>query len=245
MKENINILKKEFDRIKNLGWIKSERKGTSGIGYTFEKLLGKEEDNFYLPDFQGIEIKTKRHFSKGYLTLFNLTPDGEYLFPIEYIRNKYGYKDKEIPSQKVFQYTVSNENKSTFMNKIFRLKINYNNNKIVLEIINLIDYSKDTSISWSFEEISQRIYNKISYLALVKADIETKNEVEYIKYYDIEIYKLKDLKTFLSLIEDGTIRITFKIGIFHSGTRIGQVHDHGTGFDIHKNDIKKLYDQII
>lgn len=216
MEENINNLIKKFNKIKNLGWVKSERKGTSGIGYTFEKLIGKKEDNFFLPDFQGIEIKTKRNFSKGYLTLFNLTPDGDYLFPIEYIRNKYGYSDKEIPNQKVFQYSVSNENKASFMNKFFKLKVDYNNQKIGLEIVNLLDYSKDTSISWSFKEIKERLYNKISYLAIVKTNIETKNEVDYIRYYDMKIYKLRDLSTFIKPIENGTIRITFKIGIFHS-----------------------------
>lgn len=216
MEENINNLIKKFNKIKNLGWVKSERKGTSGIGYTFEKLIGKKEDNFFLPDFQGIEIKTKRNFSKGYLTLFNLTPDGDYLFPIEYIRNKYGYSDKEIPNQKIFQYSVSNENKASFMNRFFKLKVDYNNQKIGLEIVNLLDYSKDTSISWSFKEIKERLYNKISYLAIVKTNIETKNEVDYIRYYDMKIYKLRDLSTFIKPIENGTIRITFKIGIFHS-----------------------------
>ncbi len=216
MEENINNLIKKFNKIKNLGWVKSERKGTSGIGYTFEKLIGKKEDNFFLPDFQGIEIKTKRNFSKGYLTLFNLTPDGDYLFPIEYIRNKYGYSDKEIPNQKIFQYSVSNENKASFMNRFFKLKVDYNNQKIGLEIVNLLDYSKDTSISWSFKEIKERLYNKTSYLAIVKTNIETKNEVDYIRYYDMKIYKLRDLSTFIKPIENGTIRITFKIGIFHS-----------------------------
>lgn len=216
MEENINNLIKKFNKIKNLGWVKSERKGTSGIGYTFEKLIGKKEDNFFLPDFQGIEIKTKRNFSKGYLTLFNLTPDGDYLFPIEYIKNKYGYSDKEIPNQKIFQYSVSNENKASFMNRFFKLKVDYNNQKIGLEIVNLLDYSKDTSISWSFKEIKERLYNKTSYLAIVKTNIETKNEVDYIRYYDMKIYKLRDLSTFIKPIENGTIRITFKIGIFHS-----------------------------
>lgn len=244
MQENIKDLIDKFNKVKKLGWVKNERKGTTGIGYTFEKLIGKEEDNFYLPDFQGIEIKTKKHFSKGYLTLFNLTPDGDYLFPIEYIRNKYGYKDKIITNQKIFQYTITNKYRCFFKDYLFNLKVNYDSEKVILEIINMLDYSKDTSISWSFKEIKERLYNKMPYLAIIKANIEEKNDVEYIKYYDIKIYKLKDFSTFLKLIENGTIRITFKIGVFHSGTRIGQVHDHGTGFDIHEDDLNMLFEQI-
>ena len=46
-----NQLKIRFFEIKRTGWIKSMRNGPAGIGFTFEKLLGKEEDHFFLPDF--------------------------------------------------------------------------------------------------------------------------------------------------------------------------------------------------
>ena len=38
------------------GYVKSIRGGTTGIGATFEALIGKEEDKLSLPDFKGIEI---------------------------------------------------------------------------------------------------------------------------------------------------------------------------------------------
>ena len=37
------------------------RDGPGGVGYTFENLLGKAEENFPIPDFKGIEIKTKNN----------------------------------------------------------------------------------------------------------------------------------------------------------------------------------------
>ena len=43
MEEEFKLLKAEFMRIKSLGWIRSKRKGPTGIGKTFEVLLGKEE----------------------------------------------------------------------------------------------------------------------------------------------------------------------------------------------------------
>ena len=42
MYNNFNNLLEEFNKIKDKGWIKTVRKGTSGIGITFEKLLGKK-----------------------------------------------------------------------------------------------------------------------------------------------------------------------------------------------------------
>ena len=53
-----NTFEEIFKQIKEKGWIQSKRKGPTGIGYTFEELLGKQEDNMPIADFQGIEIKT-------------------------------------------------------------------------------------------------------------------------------------------------------------------------------------------
>lgn len=67
----MNKLKNKFETIKKLGWIKSIRKGSTGIGATFEKLLGINENSFEIPDFDGIEIKTKRNYSNSFTSLFN------------------------------------------------------------------------------------------------------------------------------------------------------------------------------
>lgn len=52
-------LLEKFDGIKERGWIDSLRTGDTGIGYTFETLLGIRENNDKKADFQGIEIKCK------------------------------------------------------------------------------------------------------------------------------------------------------------------------------------------
>ena len=67
-------LKQEFEKIKKMGYVKSTRSGFTGIGKTFEDLIGKNEDTLETPDYHGIEIKTKKSYSKSYTTLFNATP---------------------------------------------------------------------------------------------------------------------------------------------------------------------------
>lgn len=52
-------LLEKFDGIKERGWIDSLRTGDTGIGYTFETLLGIRENNDKKADFKGIEIKCK------------------------------------------------------------------------------------------------------------------------------------------------------------------------------------------
>ena len=60
----------------------------------------------------------------------------------------------------------------------------------------------------------------------------------------MKIYKLKDFETFIDLIENGIIRISLKIGVFRTGKKIGQIHDHGTSFCIEEDNLDKLYDLI-
>ena len=74
MEENIRLLRQKFIEIKKLGLIKSLRKGSTGLGFTFESLIGKAEDSRPLPDFNGIEIKTKLGYTKAPITLFTLVP---------------------------------------------------------------------------------------------------------------------------------------------------------------------------
>ena len=55
--DNLEQLKKELERIKNMGYVKSITSGAIGISETFKDLLGKDLD---VGDYKGIEIRTKR-----------------------------------------------------------------------------------------------------------------------------------------------------------------------------------------
>ena len=47
------------------------------------------------PDYNGIEIKTRRAYSKSAITLFNAVPDGKAPFEVERLKNTYGYPYKK------------------------------------------------------------------------------------------------------------------------------------------------------
>lgn len=52
---------------------------------------------------------------------------------------------------------------------------------------------------------------------------------------------LKDFDTFINLLENGTIKLTIKIGIHLSEKRYGKTYDHGCGFAIEEFNLPKLY----
>jgi len=244
MDNEIVDLKKIFNKIKKMDWIKSSRQGTDAIGRTFENLLGQEENSLEIPDFRGIEIKTKRSYTKSYISLFNMTPSGKYYHEIERLQSVYGYYDKNLKDYKVLNNSVYCGRRTFIGTQYeFMLKVNWNEKKIYLYIFDIHGYLIEKDVYWDFDILKEKVYRKLSILAFIKAHRKFINRIEYFKYYDMNLYVLKDFETFISLVENGIIRINFKIGVFKSGRRKGQIHDHGTSFEIKECDLIKLYNK--
>ncbi len=245
MTEKIKKLNNKFLSIKNQGWIKSLRNCNSGIGYTFETLIGKSEENFPISDYEGIEIKTTRRTSWGKIHLMHVTPDGDYLFPIKDIIRVLGYPDKDYPEYKVFNAsTNTTEYTKIGYSKNIKIKVDKSKEKIYLIAKDKNYQNYNLHISWSFDMLKHRIDLKLKYLAIIKAASKRINGTEYFKYNGIKFYKLKNFDTFINLIESGIIKITFTIGIYKKGKRFGQTHDRGTLFTINRKNIELLYDRI-
>ncbi len=220
------------------------RNGPTGVGYTFEQLLNKEEDNKPIPDFEGIEIKTLKYFSKRKIHLFNATPDGDYLFPIKRVQTKLGYPDKEYPQFKVFCVSLkANEFKSIGSKKI-KVQVNREKEKIEVIAYNMFGWKMDINVSWSFELLEKSLITKLQNLAIVKSCYRRIKKEDYFFYTGISFYKLKDFETFLELIEKGIIPITFKIGLHKDPEKFGITHDRGTDFAIMEDDIPLLFNKI-
>jgi len=245
MEETIRELYQSYLEVNRLGWIKTMRNGYGGIGYTYETLLNKEEDTFPLADYKGVEIKTMRKNSRQVLHLFNITPDGDYLFPIKRVLDIMGYPSKHDKNHKVFMMTI-NAREYTMLGYSKRAKLYVNRNEQKIEMIAETSKGKDlnVNISWSFDLIKERIDWKLNYLMVVLADNMFVGKTEYFKYSDIKFYKLRDFETFLLLIEIGVITITFNIDFFRDGPRLGQVYDRGTCFSISHGYLGFLYELI-
>lgn len=242
MYKNLLDLKKKFIEIKELGWIKSNKKGYGNIGNTFEELMGINKNEFEIPDYKGIEIKTKRGYSKRNITLFSAVPDGPHYHETERIKDLYGYPDTKLKEYNVLNTSVSaKENVKVGWYYYFKLKINRQSKKIFLEITDENKNILENCIYWDFDTLETKLYRKLKYLAFIKALSKKEKEIEYFKYYKLTFYKLKDFNTFINLLEDGIIKINFKLSIFKKGNKKGKIHDHGVSFNISEHDLEKLY----
>lgn len=245
MLENFKIMQNKFERIKKMGWIKEKGHGFRAAGYTFEELLGKEQDDFPLPDFDFIEIKTMNTHSKTNLHLFNLTPEGDDFFPIKRLLSEFGCPDKNDKAKKVFYRSFNSQN---YTNIIYGRKgiliVNRDLQRVELLFIDNKNNEINLGIFWSFEKIKKRLDLKLQYLAIVRESSRIINNEGYYYYHTINYYKLKEFDNFIDLLEKGVIEITFKIGYFSTGRRAGEIHDHGTDFSININNVNLLYDEI-
>lgn len=241
----IKKLNQKFILIKNMGWIKSIRKGWGGIGITFEHLLGNNENDFEIPDYNGIEIKTRRAYSKSNITLFNCAPEGPHYHEIERLKDLYGYPDSVCRNFKVLNTKVNaNEITKVGLFFFFQLKIDRVAKKIFLLVYNSKKILIEDIVYWDFDTIYTKLYRKLKYMALAKALVKRKDKEEYFKYYKLTIYKLKSFENFLAALEKGKISISFKISVYRDGKYKGKIYDHGTSFNLNEENLLEIFDKI-
>ena len=236
IEKSIKELKEKFYNIKREQFHKSLRYGPTGIGYTFETLIGKKEDSNFEPDFKGIEIKTKIGYSKSPLTLFSLTGISSKRSTIyKYIVKYFGYYRKDKYNYKSFSHEIyANSFKEIKYSFLWRLKVDYQEEKIKLLIMNRDFQIVEDDIYWSFDEIKKRLYTKLNYLAIIKGYPYIINKEKYYKYVSLKIYKLKNFECFIELFEKGIIFISFNI---NKDTR-------NIEFRINIDQIEKLFNRI-
>lgn len=240
--ENIRLLKEKFEIIKKMGYVKGINNSLGGMGTTFEKLISCNSGNFEIPDFEGIEIKTRRSYSKASIGLFSSNPDGKYLFEIERLRKIYGYPAKNDNKYKVLQGDVFGNKKSFIgMNYLFRLDVDWQEEKIFLNIYNKKEELVDHEIFWTFNLLKEKLERKFRLLAIVDVWPSRRSTGMYYNYYKLRIFRLKDFKTFLKLIENGDIYITINISVYFDEKRYGRTNNHGLCFNIPERNLGLLF----
>lgn len=229
----------------NNKWVKTIRPGSTGVGATFEYLLGIKENKNSEPDLKRIEIKTKRLNSITSTCLFSCAPEGEGENVIKRIVNLYGYNDTTYENKKklnTFMYCYIN--KKTPGDYNFRLHVDYVNKRLNIRVSNKNGEKIDENIFWTFATLRQCLYRKCTRIAFIEADSRFLFGVEHFKYKNVKFYEIISFNRFLKLIEENVICVAINTTIIKSGHREGELHDHGTNFRIYPRDFEKLFERI-
>ena len=235
-------LNKEFERIKQKGYIKGIYNSPSSIGRTFEQELGIIGNNKSLPDYYGIELKTRKSNAKSLINLFNAFPDGREKNELLRLRDTYGYPYKKDRKYKcLYIEAYANKVNKCGIKYYFKLDIDTKNERIYLSIYNNNKELIEKKIFWSFSYLKRKLKNKLSFLTLIHSNNKIINGWGYHEYYDIKFYVLKNFRKFLKLLEDGKIKMYLEINVRQDKVHYGQVHYNGCSFQINESNIEELF----
>ena len=226
MTENLlRELTKEYNNIKKLEYIKSISRGNTSVNTTFDKLIRKNKKLSEYLDKESITIKVKRSYSKAFITLFDMIPNNNDILNI-FLEDT---KKKNV---------IINSNKVLKINKYYlKLKVDYKEECVRLIITDYFNNIIENNIYWPFSELKDRVLNKLSILALVKAWPDRVGEYEYFKYYKMNIYLFKSFNFFLAALNNGNICLNLKIN-YHKEKGIS----YRVSFIIKEEDLLAVYD---
>jgi len=243
IEESIRNLRKKFLEIREMEYVKSVREGSTGVGATFEALLGKSEDSLEIPDFGGVEIKARRSYSKSPVGLFNAVPTGSTFYEVKRIRDQYGYPDANDNNLKRFQAKIgADEIVKVWLFYSFSLKVDRKKERLVLLVYDWNKVLIDDTTYWDFDILKEKLIRKLNVLAVVQAWTNRINGEEYFKYYKMNVYILRDFESFLDALESGDVKVLFKTGNYYDEARYGMVRSHGVGFVIDAERLDRVFE---
>lgn len=222
---NLEEFKQKFQELKNKGFVKSLRKGPTGIGLTFETLIGVDENNLALPDIDGIEIKAHRDNSKSMITLFTFNRKAWQIPPLEAIR-KYGSYDEN--GRLGMYYTMSLTPNSA------GLFLTVNNEEISVQ-----HTSGEIIATWQLSTLAGRFTQKIPALLFISAHTEERAGIEYFHFYRGQLMRGTTKELLSELFKTGNLLVDLRL---HDKETMAR--NHGTGFRTFEDKLPLLFKKI-
>jgi hypothetical protein len=213
--EALEDLLSKFDGIRG-NWVDSLRAGDTGVGFTFESLLGIKENNDQTADFRGIELKCKMkkvsHASAlGKLNLFQAGPvwciEGSALDRLKLIGKVTGDGLYSCYSQ-----VTTKPNNLGLALGLHGLE----------ESIQLLKF--ETMVGhWTNESLNRRLLEKHSRAAFILASVRVSKSKTCFRYDELIYCEKPTIDNFLNLVNQNSLVFEFIM----SEKANGKVRNHG------------------
>ncbi|MCA1613077.1 MAG: MvaI/BcnI family restriction endonuclease [Acidobacteria bacterium] len=214
-----------FARIKRLGHVRSTRSGPTGVGHTFESVLGLKEDNVALPDLGEVEVKARRVDSGSMVTLFTFNRKAWRMKPLEAVR-KYGTLDKN--GRQGLYFTMTRTPNS--MGLLLHLEE---------EIISIRHVSGEVVAVWNLGELAQQFMRKMPALIIVSALSELRDGVEWFNFTRAQLLSGTSPDILREQILAGNILVDLRL--HDQSTR---ARNHGTAFRAREGKLVSLFREV-
>lgn len=223
---NINEIRSKLSEVRSLGFVKTLRKGSTGVGHTLEYLLGKKEDNISSPDFGAIELKAQRENHSGLTTLFTFNKKVWQIDPLDAIK-KYGSLDKNDRQGMYYTMGMRPNSAGLFLH-------------VEDDCISVRHIDGTVIAIWQLSEVRKRFEAKVKNVLLVKAQVEIRDGIEYF-YYDRA--KLLSGGTSKSILKNQfeNEKLLVDLRLHDKGT---MARNHGTGFRVYEKHLGDLYTTV-
>lgn len=221
----LDEFRRRFKEIRDMGFVKSTRRGPTGVGHTFETLLGLKEDNIAMPDLGEVEVKARRAGSGSMVTLFTYDKGCWKEKQLEAIR-KYGKPDKD--GRLGMYFTMSRKP---------------NSSGLYLEVDEEAATVKHTSgtvvASWRLETLAEQFARKFPALIVVSALSEMRPDGEYFHFTRTQLLKDTSAGIMRARLAEGNILLDLRLHDKGSCAR-----NHGTGLRAFEGNLPLLFKDV-
>ena len=226
-------LRQLLQELNGAGFVKSKRKGPTGIGHTLEEWLGVSENNLPIPDIGGrVEIKATRSSANNLITLFTFNK-AAWKQPQADIIRRLGYVDDKR-SRPVLYSTVLASTPNTQGLQVF-LSEDANTISVVHT------ETGEVLASWDLFHMVGKFMTKFERLLLVHADSRKDGQTEKFHYKAASLLTEPSSQTFRNGFLSGKVFIDIRMHLPPDKP----VRNHGTGFRVHEHDLPSLFGRIV
>ncbi len=214
-----------FDRVRGLDWVESQRQGDTGLGFTFETLLGIKENNDRRADFMGIELKCKlargSSIARGKINLFQQGPQWLECMPMTKRLRVLGQPRPDGTYACFSQVTTQPNNLGLQLLPV-----------TAEQRIDLLKNVQRVGL-WPIPILERRLSEKHARAAFIKADARSSGTSTQYRYRELIYCERPSISRFVEMV--GTNDIVFEFTM--SEKPGGRVRNHGYPWRLASEDL--------
>ena len=216
-----------FTRIKQSGFVPTMRRGPTGVGHTFEQLLGLRENSVVLPDLGFAELKAHRLGSINRITLFTYDRGVWLVNPLDAVKR---YCAPDARGRLALNCTVA----AREPNSAGLLLL------IDAVTVQLRHASGVVLAAWRLDDLSKQFAKKFPALVLVSALAEKREGVEHFHYTRARLLAGTSAELFREQLLAGNIIVDLRL----TDQGAGGARNHGTAFRVLEEKLPLLFKSV-